>query len=73
MEINTILYIAFIMYLIIMIFGYFFKAQWLFMIAGLLWFIPIFEIDNLFITLIGVIMLVFHGILGFYDSSESEW
>lgn len=73
METNTLLYISFIIYIIIMTFGYLFKIRWLYLIAGLLWFIPITQIDNMFIIIISSIMIIAHGILGFYPSEESEW
>lgn len=65
METNTLLYIAFIIYIVIMVFGYLFKINWIYIIAGMLWFIPIIEIENMFIILISVIMIIAHGILGF--------
>lgn len=73
METNTLLYITFIIYLIIMITGTMFKIKWLYMIAGLLWFIPITQIDNVFIVLISAVMLIVHGMLGFYEPKESEF
>lgn len=73
MDTNTLLYISFIIYLMIMIFGFVFKIKWLFMVAGLVWFIPIFEIPNMFIVLVSSIMIVSHGLLGFYTPSESEF
>ena len=73
MTTQMLLYITFILYLMIMVFGFAFKIKWLFMIAGLLWFIPIFEIDNMFIVIVSATMLIVHGILGFYEPSESEF
>jgi len=73
MTINELLYIAFILYLMIMTFGYLFKIKWLFMLAGLLWFIPIIEVDNAFIVLVSSVMIIAHGILGFYEPKESEF
>jgi hypothetical protein len=73
MNIEMILYIGFIMYVLIMFLGFLFKIKWLFMIAGLLWFIPIFEIDNIFLIVVSSVMIVLHGILGFYEPQESEF
>lgn len=75
METNTLLYIALIIYLMVMIFGYIFKLKWLYFIGGLLWFIPILEIDNTFIVLISATMILAHGILGFTKEKgdDFEW
>jgi len=73
MESNELLYIAFIIYLMIMTFGYLFKFKLLYILAGLIWFIPVMEIDNIFIQLISVVMIITHFIFGFYESKESEF
>lgn len=73
METNTLLYIAFIIYLLIMVLGVLFKIKWLFMIAGLIWFIPIIEIPNVFITVVASVIMIVHFILGFYEPKESEF
>ena len=73
MDTNMLLYISLILYLMIMGFAIFFKIKWLLMLAGLLWFIPILEIDNLFIVLISSIMLIVHGILGFYEAKGNDF
>ena len=70
MDLNMLLYIAFIMYIMIMVFSYFFRVKWLLMISGLLWFIPVFEISNVWVTLVSVIMILAHFILGFIDSES---
>jgi len=68
-----LLYITFILYIMIMVFGFVFKINWIFMIAGLLWFVPIIEVDNMFIKLVAVTMLIVHGILGFYEKGDDEF
>jgi len=73
MDVNMLLYISLLIYIIVMGFAFIFKIKWLYMVAGLTWFIPIIEIDNLFLTLISVIMLLTHGIMGFYSPQETEW
>jgi len=71
MSINEILYIALILYLIVMIVGYIFEVKWLYLIAGLLWFIPITQIDNIFIVMVSAVMLVVHGMLVLFEKKES--
>ena len=73
MTLNMLLYITFILYLMVMTFGFVFKINWIFMIAGLLWFVPIIEVDNMFIKLVAVTMLIVHGILGFYEKGDDEF
>ena len=73
MSINELLYISLVLYTIIMIFGYIFNIKWLYLIAGLLWFVPIMQIDNMFIVLVSIVMLLAHGILVLYDKNESEF
>jgi len=73
MTVNMLLYVALILYVMIMSFGFIFKMQIMFMIAGLLFFIPIFEINNIFIQIISVIMLIMHGLLGFFNNKGSDF
>jgi len=73
MTTEMLLYITFILYIMVMILAFVFKIKWLMMIAGLLWFIPILEVDNLFIILVSSTMILVHFILGFYEKSESEF
>jgi len=73
METNMLLYIALIIYILIIGFGLFFNIKWLIALAGLLWFIPIIEIDNMFIILLSVIMLLAHGVLLFSGDKEGDF
>ena len=45
--------------------AFLFRVQWLLVLAGLLWFIPLFEVDNIFLQIIFVAMFFVHAILGF--------
>ena len=57
-----------------MVFGCLFKIRWLYLVAGILWFVPITQIENMFIIIISATMLIVHGIMGFYTPKESdEW
>lgn len=73
MDVNTLLYISLLIYTVVMLLGFLFNIKWLYMVAGLLWFIPITQIDNLFIVLISSVMILVHGMLGFYEKKESEF
>lgn len=53
--------------------GFLFGIKWLYLAAGLLWFVPITQIDNVFIIVISAVMLLVHGIMGFYTPQESEF
>ena len=68
-----ILWIALTIYAIVMTCGFVFKIQWLFMVAGLLWFIPITLIDNLFIVSVSSVMVLAHAVLTFLQREKGEF
>ena len=70
MDTNMLLYITLIFYVLIMGFGIVFQIKWLYILAGLLWFIPISEIDNVFIITISVVMIVVHFMLGLREEKD---
>ena len=70
MDVNMLLYIAFIIYIITMILASVFKIRWLYMLAGLVWFIPLSEINNLWITIISVVLILVHFTLGLTTDKE---
>jgi hypothetical protein len=49
--------------------GFFFAwksdTKWLYAISGLLWFVPIFLVNNIFLTVFSIVMIVFSFILAF--------
>ena len=73
METNMLLYIALVIYIIIMVLATLFKFKYLYMVAGLLWLIPLVELDNAWIKLVSVIVFIVHIILGLYSTEESEF
>ena len=73
METNMLLYIALVIYIIIMVLATLFKFKYLYMVAGLLWLIPLVELDNAWIKLVSVIIFIVHIILGLYSTEESEF
>lgn len=70
MDTNTLLYIAFIIYIMTMIIATVFKIRWLYMLAGIIWFIPMSEIDNLWITIISIVLIIVHFMLGMTGEKE---
>ena len=72
-NLEMLLYISFIIYIMVIALAFIFKVKWLFMVGALLWFIPLVEIDNIFIKTVSVIMVLAHGVMTFYEPSESEW
>lgn len=60
----TILLIGLVMYALGMIIALYWDLKWLFMITGLLWFLPIVMIDNIFIVTFSVVMVVTSAMLG---------
>ena len=73
MDTNMLLYIGLIIYIIIMVLATLFKFKFLYMVAGLLWFIPLVEIDNSWIKLVSVIIFLVHILIGLYNPNESEF
>ena len=57
--------------LILFALGYFLayktNTNWLYAISGILWFIPMFMIENIFIILFSIAMLIFSTILAFWQ------
>ena len=69
----NILLITLIMY-IITIFLYFkFKVSWFLAPTILLWFVPIFLIDNLFIRIFSVIMIIISIVITFFNEREEDY
>ena len=54
-----ILLIAFIMFLLGIFLAYKTRTTWLYSISGLLWFIPLFIIENIFISIFSISMILF--------------
>lgn len=69
----TILIIGLILYIIGMILALFFKNRILFVATGLLWFIPIVIVPNIFIVIFSAIMIIVNIILAFFNEKENEY
>ena len=69
----NILLIALILY-ILSIFIYFkFRIKWILIATILLWFVPIFLIENLFIQIFCVIMIIVTITITFFDEREEDF
>ena len=73
MDTNMLLYIALIIYIIVMALGFFLKMRALFMIGAIIWFIPIFEINNSFIILVSSAMILIHGYMAFFTGKDEDF
>lgn len=70
MEALDILLVALIFYIIALTIAFKFKLKWLILATSVLWFIPIFLIENIFITVFSVIMIVVTYLLSFFNEGE---
>jgi len=69
----NILLVALILY-ILSIFIYFkFRIKWVLIATVLLWFVPIFLVENLFIKIFCVIMIIVTITITFFGEREEEF
>ena len=68
-----ILLITLIMYILSIIIYFKFNLKWVLVGTVLLWFVPIFLIDNLFIRIFSVIMIVATITITFFSEREEEY
>ncbi len=62
---KLILIIALIMWIVGIAVAKFTRTTWLYSISGLLWFVPLFIIDNIFIAIFSIAIMIFHFIYTF--------
>lgn len=67
-----ILLIALVMYVICMFLSLKFNIKWLFVATSVLWFIPIILIDNLFIIVFSVIMIIVTFVITFFNERDGD-
>ena len=68
-----ILLITLIMF-ILSVFIYFkFRLKWVLIATALLWFVPIFLVDNLFVKIFSVIMIIVTIVITFFGEREEEF
>lgn len=70
---KNILLITLIMYLLTIFIYFKFDIKWILFATILLWFVPIFLIDNLFIRIFSVIMIIATIIITFFSEREEEY
>ena len=60
-----ILIAALILYILGMLTAWKTQTNWLYAVSSILWFIPMFLIDNIFIIVFSIAMLIFGGVQAF--------
>ena len=68
-ELNILL-ITLIMYIIAIYLYRKFRINWILAPTIVLWFVPIFIVDNLFIVIFSVIMIIITIVLAFFNKEE---
>lgn len=66
-----LLIVALVIYIILIIFSRLFNLKFLMGLSVVLWFIPIVEVDNIFIRIISVSMIIATSLL-FFNKQETE-
>lgn len=69
----NILLITLIMYILSIFISFKFRIKWVLIATILLWFVPIFLIDNLFIRIFCVIMIIATITITFFSDREEEY
>ena len=68
---DKLLIVALVLYIILIIFSRIFNLKFLMGLSVVLWFIPIVEVDNIFIRIISVSMIIATSLL-FFNKQETE-
>ena len=68
-----ILLITLIMYILAMFLYFKFRINWILLPTVLLWLVPIFTLDNLFIIVFCVIMIIITIVITFFNNKEEEY
>lgn len=66
-------YITGVMYLIAFFLAYYFKSKMILLATIILWFVPIFMIDNIFIIGFSIIMIILTIYLLFYQKEGDDY
>ena len=66
----NILLITLIMYMLALFFYFRFRINWILLPTILLWLVPIFTIDNIFIIVFCVIMIIITIVIAFFNKEE---
>ncbi|MEM0173955.1 MAG: hypothetical protein QXI16_05570 [Sulfolobaceae archaeon] len=70
MSLEFFLMSTFFMYILIMCIGYFTKNRYFYFAGSLLWFVPIFNYQNIFIITTSIIVFLIHLVIIFYSDSD---
>lgn len=70
MTIQMLLLITLVIYLIGMTISFMTNTRWIIAVLGIAWFIPIIEIDNMFITVISSVMILIHIYIGMFTNKS---
>lgn len=68
----NILLIALILYIIGIFISLKFNISWLLIATSVLWFVPIFLVDNIFVVVFSIIMIVGTFVITFFNE-RSDW
>jgi len=69
----NILLITLIMYILSIFIATKFRLKWVLIATVLLWFVPIFLVDNLFIRIFCVIMIIATIVITFFNDREEDF
>ena len=73
MEVMDILLITLIMYFLALFLYFKFRINWILLPTIFLWFVPIFIVENLFIVIFSVIMIIITIVIAFFNKEEEEY
>lgn len=68
---DKLLIVALVLYIVLIIFSRLFNLKFLMGLSVVLWFIPIIEVDNIYIRIISVAMIIATSLL-FFNKQETE-
>ncbi|NBL00732.1 MAG: hypothetical protein EOM50_22585 [Erysipelotrichia bacterium] len=67
-----VLTISLVIYVIGLVVSYIFKQKWLMIASSVLWFVPIFLVDNTFIVVFSIIMIVAQIVIVAFSSKGDD-
>lgn len=68
---DKLLIVALVLYIVLILFSRLFNLKFLMGLSAVLWFIPIIEVDNIYIRIISVSMIIATSLL-FFNKQETE-
>ncbi len=73
MDVMNILLITLIMYMLALFLYFRFRINWILAPTIVLWFVPIFLVENLFIVIFCVIMIIITIAIALFNSEKEEY